>query len=838
MIRAGCGGTDPGRSAVAARRARAGATLAAAAALVLACVPRPAIVAPADGSQVPGDAALLRVEVELGAPLGPAGRVHLRLLRGLDRPPGEVVDLDALVVVEATRARATLAPLAGPSGLLGEGRHVLFASVDADGDGRAEAVASSTFSFVPGLDASLADRCDLLDPQHCLYPFPSNFFTRPDPGTDTGLRIAFPREGMPRNFQGRPIEPEEWNRNDGFSPGSAIQTVIPGLDFEASRIPPLWEIARSLDADSPVVLLDAETGERVPFFAELDVDAPPGPRQALFVRPARNLRDGRRYAVAFRHLVDTSGTGIPAGVGFRVYRDRLRTFLPAVEARRPAMERLFADLERAGIHREDLFLAFDFTVISTRNLSERMLTMRDDAFARLGDRAPSFRVTRVEERSRDGIPVRRIDGTFEVPLYLTEHGRTEVTRLTRGPDGLPVQATVDPCAGGDPGCDLPPEPEFFTADFRCTVPGTATPENPARPALYGHGLLGSQDEVGASHVEAFAVRHNLIFCGTRWIGMGEEDQLTAARILADMSGFPSLADRLHQAILNFLFLGRLMIHPDGLRTDPAFGDVFACTWPLAPGEPRCLFYDGNSQGGIAGGGLAGYAQDFDRVVLGVTGMNYSTLLRRSVDFDVFRLFLGYTDPLDINLAISLAQMLWDRTETNGQANHLTRDPYPGTPAKKVLIHVAWGDLQVAQITADNLARTIGASVRWPAFDPSRFVGEESPAAPGTTILEPRPWRDRSPYFGIPRLDARDGRPVDASVLVVWDSGNLEPPPGNRPPPRTANPELQPCPLFYDSDPHECPRRAPESLEQKSAFLAPDGAFVDTCGERSCAARFR
>ena len=51
--------------------------------------------------------------------------------------------------------------------------------------------------------------------------------------------------------------------------------------------------------------------------------------------------------------------------------------------------------------------------------------------------------------------------------------------------------------------------------------------------------------------------------------------------------------------------------------------------------PRRLFYDGNSQGGILGGSLVAVAPDLDRGVLGVPGMNYSTLLRRSVDFEPY-----------------------------------------------------------------------------------------------------------------------------------------------------------------------------------------------------------
>ena len=52
--------------------------------------------------------------------------------------------------------------------------------------------------------------------------------------------------------------------------------------------------------------------------------------------------------------------------------------------------------------------------------------------------------------------------------------------------------------------------------------------------------------------------------------MSTEDIPNAVSILADVSHFPSLADRTQQGMLNFLYLGRAMIHPQGFITDPAF----------------------------------------------------------------------------------------------------------------------------------------------------------------------------------------------------------------------------------------------------------------------------
>ena len=57
---------------------------------------------------------------------------------------------------------------------------------------------------------------------------------------------------------------------------------------------------------------------------------------------------------------------------------------------------LFALLGKADVGRADLYLAWDFTVASERNLSERVLAMRDDAMGLLG---------------RDGVPPHTITAT-------------------------------------------------------------------------------------------------------------------------------------------------------------------------------------------------------------------------------------------------------------------------------------------------------------------------------------------------------------------------------------------------------------------------------------------
>ena len=76
---------------------------------------------------------------------------------------------------------------------------------------------------------------------------------------------------------------------------------------------------------------------------------------------------------------------LDAPKAFRLYRDATVTTNDAVESPPRALRGAVRTLAEAGIERDELYLAWDFTVASERNLSERMLAIRDDAFTQLGD---------------------------------------------------------------------------------------------------------------------------------------------------------------------------------------------------------------------------------------------------------------------------------------------------------------------------------------------------------------------------------------------------------------------------------------------------------------------
>src|SRR3954465_15483430 len=119
-------------------------------------------------------------------------------------------------------------------------------------------VALATLGTVP----AFASACAPIDPSACMLPFPNDFFTKADRSTPTGRRVAFDLTSMPRNVAGKPIDPTDWNRADGFSPGSQITTYVPGLDLAKTGSVPITDIGAYSDRDAPVVVIDAATGRR------------------------------------------------------------------------------------------------------------------------------------------------------------------------------------------------------------------------------------------------------------------------------------------------------------------------------------------------------------------------------------------------------------------------------------------------------------------------------------------------------------------------------------------------------------------------------------------------
>lgn len=647
--------------------------------------------------------------------------------------------------------------------------------------------------------AKPAADCEPFSKQPCLLPFPNNLYTKRDRSTPTGIRVNLPAAAMPVNAKGERMSPSQYDRNDGFSPGSAIVLHVSGLDnaaaFAKTHPVGLQNMGAAFAKNQPIVVTDQATGRRQLIYAELDANASTPQTTDLMIVPGKEFTEGHTYIVALRDLRNASGHVLRPPAWFERLRDGRR--LPSDErSQRARYAKIFKALKRTKIRRGNLYEAWNFTVGSEKSLTSRLLSIRNNAFSQLGDNdltegkvqghAPSYSVTSDTTLTPQ---LRDVQGTFQVPCYLVTCGATATTGFhysSSKPDALPTQI---------PG-------NVATAQFECIVPTSATPSNPARISLYGHGLLGSRSEVTDSWVQALATNYNMAFCATDWWGLAAGDLPFDASAVANLNLFGNVVDRLQQGVLNTLYLGRLMDNPQGFASNAAFQ-----SGGRAVINTSNLFYDGNSQGGIEGGLTTAVSSDIRRAVIGVTGIDYGNMLiQRSTDFAPFKAVLdaAYPDPSLYPVITDLIQQLWDRGDPDGYAPQMTTHPLPDTPSHTVLMQIAYGDFQVSMYAGAAEARTIGASAYEPALDPDRAV-------------------DRNLFYGIPAIGHF---PFNGSAVEIWDSGagRVQPPPVANIPP-TAGPN--------SIDPHEDPRKTPAAQEQISDFLQPNGSVVDVCGGNPC-----
>lgn len=597
--------------------------------------------------------------------------------------------------------------------------------------------------------------CDPISYEYCAVPFPSTYFMKEDSTSPTGWRVDLRAKTLPYTDQGEisfQPKPDLWNERDGFSPMGPLLVEFPGMVLDG--VPDHDHIGDSLLDTSPFALIDAETGERMPVWAELDISDPNG-KQMLLIYPAVPMRNSHRYVMGIRQLKDGSGKTIAASEGYTALRDNVATDNWDIEGRRDHYEQIFSVLEGAGWSRGETQLAWDLVIGSAEGIGGKALFMEKDALARVGSTGPAYTITEINDEFNESI-YRRIRGTFSAPLYTEEDNSG--TLLTRDENGMPYY-------NGE--TEVP---------FTILIPRTAY-ENP-RPLpmiQYGHGLLGSQGEVESGYLGEMANRYGFVLFATDWTGMKSSDyDAVVETILTKIDNFAVLPERSQQGFTEFAVAAAMM------RGNMALDE--AVKFPTSDGtmvsslDPNTLYYYGNSQGGILGASYLALSTTIERGVLGVPGMPYALLLYRSADFSPFFILFKsvYDDSRDIALWMVLMQTLWDSGEGAGYARQMNEEPLDGVPAHQVLLQDALGDAQVTNLGAQNMARAYGAVQLDP---PVREVW-------GVSVV---------------------AGPSNASVLSEFDFGAPAVPFENTPPNK-------------DFDTHEDTRRALSAQDQLWHFL--------------------
>jgi len=527
--------------------------------------------------------------------------------------------------------------------------------------------------------------CNPVDEGQCALPFPSSFYLA-EGDTGSGYRVDFGPTSLPGNIDGAALDPARLNDLDGFPVLGMMLAHLP--DADVSKALSHTDLGAYLDADVTTVVLDVETGERVPHWVEREVQATEG-QQLLVIRPAAPMAHGHRHVVGIR------GLGGDAPAGFAALRDGTDGEADLERQRAHYDEVIFPALEGEGFERDELLLAWDFVTVSEDNLAT-MEHVRDEGL----EHDPEYTITAVTE----GCP-RIYEGTFTAPLYLDSWQPGSLLNLDE--DGLPfAEGTAD-------------------VPFQVRVPCGL--EEPARLVQFGHGVLGDLSEM--SHLDSLAEEHGWVTFAVSWTGMKSDDigdiTLTVAQ---DLSNFSIVPDRLHQGHLEFMLAQKLMTtsFPQELEVDV---------------DTSSVTFHGVSQGGILGGAQVAMSPYIDRGVLVVPGMPFTLILARSDNFHPFlKLFeIKYDDWRDITVLMAAMQMLWDPVESGGWANRQDKD---------VLVQAAIGDSAVTTLSAQVMARAYDLTLVDPSARPVWGLDQVEAPIEGGGFVE-LDWGVEEPVEAVP-----------------------------------------------------------------------------------------
>jgi hypothetical protein len=533
--------------------------------------------------------------------------------------------------------------------------------------------------------------CNPLQGGACLAPWPPMTYEVLDDVSITGVKLDIPVGAIPASVaSGTPFDPTRINKRSGYSPATQIIAHF-GVPLDTSNLAGPGDIARSITADSPTILLQVGGAGfgLVPHIAEVDVNINEmePERQALYIRPAARLQAGGWYIVGIKKTLKAAdGSDIPVPDGFRAIVEGKTTSNARLEAMRAQFDgAIFPHLDSYAA-KEDLLLAWEFHTATDDEMRGDLLAARDAAATFQGAGGANLAISDivVEANPRPGI-AKKVLFRFESPNVRDENG------LLRDASGNPEVRGVTTTRGV------------------ALVPECATTAAKAPITVFGHGFFGGIEESGGGYLQSFAVRTCRIIIGTDWRGMMRDDSAEVIFALGDLQRGQPFGERIVQGMVDFealIALSKTKVATQ-ILTDAQGASV-------ADLDAEVTYY-GISQGSILGSTLFAIDPVMTKGVLHVGGANWSVLFERSTNWAVLGLpFKGnYPDPL---LQTMLQQVLQMGLDVIDPIHWAPLAAGPGSANKQYLLHASIGDAQVTNLATYLQVRTMGIPMLSPSVE--------------------------------------------------------------------------------------------------------------------------
>lgn len=591
----------------------------------------------------------------------------------------------------------------------------------------------------------LPEGCNpLLGGHDCVLPYPSDVFVVDDATSPSGRRVQMTGAAKLTTARNVSADINDFIAADGYSRTPTIAALLGTAIADDGLVHVRDNPADATTSSSRTLILDAQTGEAVPHWVDLDGRADEPEKRALLLRPSVVLEENHRYVVVLRDLRGTDGKVLPAAEGYRRLRDG--DDVSADKALAPLAARydkdVFAVLKKAGVDRKDTQLVWDFTTGVDIAVVDDMLQMRALVLEELERTPPVVTIELVREDAGPGQWL-QVQGTVTGPSVM-EGDAGPGTRLARGDDGrVRLNGTV-------------------TFPFRAVVtPSVRDGTAGGHPILFGHGFFGGQGEMTNGTTPRVLDAAYGVGFAIDWWGMSSEDVGVVVTGVGE-NVFESLlfGERVPQAMANWLSLTVAIQGPMKDAVDPSGRVAFRRSLnPAAPdvhvdgqgnSNAGAVLYDdgdgvdwlGISQGHILGGTHAALNPYLHRIVLQVGGCAFTHMMARAAPFKQYLLLLDLAldDRLMNQQVIATYQRGFDRFDPSQYARYVLDEDLPfgppsGRERKQVLLQVGIGDHEVPNVASWLHARALGIPLVTPsAKDVPLLDTVAAPAAGGSGIF--------------------------------------------------------------------------------------------------------
>ncbi len=583
---------------------------------------------------------------------------------------------------------------------------------------------------VAGDRTPLTADCDVLDTARCLLPWPSSTFSKVDPTTETGLRVAVAQSSLPIQTD----DAAYLNTADGFSRVTGVVTAIPiDADPTTVSINDPWS---SLTPDGPLQVLVAQPGhprygERIGFRAEMrDVLG----QFLLIGRPVEVLDANTDHVVVVTDAVGVSDQ--PHWVAVALGLADPETESEAALAGYHAPTR--AVLADAGLDPEHVIRVFDFTTRSASDPTRRLHAMMDV----LAAATPSLTATLDSwstslDPSIAGIALGRLSG---VPAFLGPEGT-----LVLDAEGIPtITGTRD-------------------VEFRLVVPSGV---EDYRVALYGHGTGG---DINDSSFDEDLASHGIAKLNMRFDGWTGDDLIfTLVELTTLLKGSALSTQVLMQALAGGTLLVTALDGPIGDAVSAA--QIAGVDNPAVGRHPLTegVVWVGGSMGGTMGAVMVSADPRLHTGVLNVPGGGWTHMIPYSLLYDSGMegmLLNVYTNPLDLHLAMVMSQNNWDEVDGAVWADEAL------AAGGTFLLQESLGDPILPNLSTELLANALHAVHFEPTLQPILGLQTTTGAVTSGAALEQFRVPDTGQYdtHGFAALDTPAAEAAYAQIQQLLDT---------------------------------------------------------------------